>query len=174
MADEEQTEDENEEGSVGGKKKLIIIIIAVLVLAGAGAGVFFSGILGKKSDDAELPKIEGATKSGAKGDGKVVQGPVYVELPDFLVNLNTAGTKVSFLRMKVTLELHKSEDMHIVEAARPRIVDSCLTYLRELRKSDLQGSAGVHRLREELLLRINKAIEPTQVKDILFGEFIVQ
>lgn len=176
MAGPGENDDESEEsGAVGGKKKLVVIIGAIIALLGVGAGLYFSGVLGKKAGEeaeAKLPSVEQATKAG-KG-GAVAAGPIYLELPDFLVNLNTAGTKTSFLKMKVTLELNSQASLLVVETAKPRIVDACVTYLRELRKSDLVGSAGIHRLREELLLRVNKAIEPEQVKDILFGEIIVQ
>ena len=38
-----------------------------------------------------------------------------------------------------------------IEAVMPRIVDNFQIYLRELRLEDLRGSAGIYRLREELL-----------------------
>jgi len=56
----------------------------------------------------------------------------------------------------------------------PRILDNFQVYLRELRLDDLKGSAGMYRLREELLLRVNAAVQPVQVKDVLFREMLVQ
>jgi len=38
------------------------------------------------------------------------------------------------------------------------------TYLRELRPSDLEGSAGLYRLKEELTRRVNVAIAPSRIK----------
>ena len=55
-----------------------------------------------------------------------------------------------------------------------KVVDAFQVYLRELRKSDLQGSAGIYRLKEELRRRINVAIYPQQVDSILFKEILVQ
>jgi flagellar FliL protein len=46
--------------------------------------------------------------------------------------------------------------------------------LRELRVEDLSGSASVYRLKEELLRRVNLAVEPVKVKDVLFREMIIQ
>jgi len=43
-----------------------------------------------------------------------------------------------------------------------------------LRVDDLRGSAGIYRLREELLARINIAVRPAKVKDVLFKEVLVQ
>ena len=56
----------------------------------------------------------------------------------------------------------------------PRVVDNFQTYLRELRLDDLRGSAGMYRLREELLTRINVAVQPSKVSAVLFKEMLVQ
>lgn len=146
-----------------GKKLIIIIVILVVVLGGAGAGLHFSGVLEKLS-------------GGSKEEDELANLPqtVYYDLEEFLVNLNNPGKQVSFLKMTVTLELPNQKTRAIVENSLPKVRDSFQVYLRELRNSDLQGSAGIHRLREELLLRVNKVIEPETVSDILFKEMIVQ
>ena len=56
----------------------------------------------------------------------------------------------------------------------PRIVDNFQIYLRELRIEDLRGSDGIYRLREELLARVNAAVAPVKVTDVLFKEMLVQ
>jgi len=56
----------------------------------------------------------------------------------------------------------------------PRVVDNFQTYLRELRVDDLSGSAGLYRLREELLIRVNVAAQPAKVNAILFKEMLIQ
>ena len=56
----------------------------------------------------------------------------------------------------------------------PRVVDNFQIYLRELRIEDLRGSGGVYRLREELLARVNAAVAPVKVTDVLFKEMLVQ
>ena len=50
----------------------------------------------------------------------------------------------------------------------------CLGEIRELRVEDLRGSAGLYRLREELLARVNNAAQPAKVNDVLFKEMLVQ
>jgi flagellar FliL protein len=54
------------------------------------------------------------------------------------------------------------------------VIDLFQVYLRELRPTDLEGSAGIYRLKEELLRRINLEIQPHRVSDVLFKEIIVQ
>ncbi len=56
----------------------------------------------------------------------------------------------------------------------PRVMDTFQTYLRELRPSDLDGSAGLYRLKEELTRRVNATITPNRVNALLFKEIVVQ
>ena len=73
-----------------------------------------------------------------------------------------------------TLELAAEADIEHLEQVLPRIVDNFQVYLRELRIEDLKGSAGIYRLREELLLRVNAAAYPAEVRDVLFKEMLIQ
>ncbi len=158
------------------KKKLFIIIGVVVLLVGGGAGAYFGGLIGGKKPPAAAEEGH-ATEEGG-GEKKHESGEpaqtVYYDLPEFLVNLNTNSRQSSFLKMTVVLELNSPEDQKVVEASLPRVLDVFNTYLRELRTSDLYGSAGIYRLREELLVRINKTIAPVQVKDILFKQVLIQ
>jgi flagellar FliL protein len=202
--DEKEGGDELDSEVPGGskKKKLIIIIVAVLLLIGAGAGAYFSGLFGgsdSSSEEAEVAEHGDGAEAGdghgeeaasgdahgdevasgdehAEGSGAahVNEGPIYYSLPDFLVNLNTGGKGVSFLKAKIVLEVANQKVAEKLRAVEPRIVDGFNTYLLELRSSDLVGSAGLYRLREEMMLRVNKAIYPDKVDDILFKEIIVQ
>ncbi len=149
------------------KKKLIIIVAAALVLIGGGvAGAYFAGLFGGQEEKAE----EGAVGE----DGELIAKPVYYTLPDFLINLNATGKQTSFLKTTVILVLAKDADSQAIEAALPKLQDAFNTYLRELRASDLAGSAGIQRLREELLLRANKSVAPVKINDVLFKEIVVQ
>ena len=99
---------------------------------------------------------------------------VFYDLPEMLVNLNSSGRTSSFLKISVSLEIESESDRKRLDDALPRIIDNFQIYLRELRIEDLSGSAGMQRLREELLLRVNAAVRPSVVKDVLFKEMLVQ
>lgn len=167
---------------VGGKKKLLIIIIAaVLLLGGGGAGVFFSGILGgeetaehaEEGEHGEKAEGEHGAAEGAHGEGAVAEA-TFVPLDTIKVNLTSTTRKSVFAMISVSLALEKAEDKAAVDAAKPRIVDSFQTYLRELTVDEMRGSAGLLRLREELLLRVNAAVAPVKVRDILFQQVLIQ
>lgn len=168
---EKQAEDgENPEGAaaapVKSKKKLIIAAAILLVLIGGGIGgyLFFA----KKTPENKEEEM------AVDEHGNPISKVVYYTMPQFLVNLNSSGKSQVFLKTTVVLELAKATDVPLIESNLPRLVDGINTYLRELRSSDLAGSAGIQRLREEILLRVNKAIAPTQINDVLFKEIIVQ
>ncbi|MCG8508811.1 MAG: flagellar basal body-associated FliL family protein [Rhodospirillales bacterium] len=167
--------DEDGEGSSkkGGKKTLLIIVGAVLVvLIGGGVGAWFTGLL-----DPVVAMLTGAEPEQAvEGEGgEVMPGDVvFLDLPEILVNLNTGGRKSSYLKIRVSLELQDPNDVPRVEGLMTRIMDTFNIYLRELRIDDLKGSAGMYRLREELLARVSAAVAPAQVNDVLFKEMLVQ
>ena len=123
------------------------------------------------ASSGELPKAEGGDKAAPAAANAPA---VMYALPEMLVNINTAGRTKNFLKIKVSLELSNEQDINRIENVLPRIVDNFQVYLRELRLEDLQGAEGVYRLREELLNRVNAAVRPAQVKDVLFQEMIVQ
>ena len=179
--DEEQKSGAGEgaEGGEGGeaaggkksKKKLIIIAVVAVLLIGGGVGGFL--MMGKKTEHKE--DAEAAEAADAVDEhGNPINKAVYYTLPQFLVNLNATGKSQVFLKTTVVLEVQKATDVPFIESNLPRLVDGINTYLRELRSSDLAGSAGIQRLREEILLRMNKALEPVKINDVLFKEIVVQ
>ncbi len=177
MADEEEDGadgggEDGEESSGGGSKKLVIIIAIILLLVVGGlAGAYFTGLL-----DPVIHMIAGGEKKeeGAEHQPEPGARAIFYDLEDILVNLNTGGRKSSFLKIRVSLELQKPTDVPIIESVMPRIVDNFQVYLRELRIDDLKGSAGMYRLREELMRRVSAAAAPAVVKDVLFKEMLVQ
>lgn len=194
MTDEANTEDDLDDAEVGedgepleggakkstSKKKLLMIVLPILLLGGGGAGVFFSGLVDSllgKDKAVEVAGEHGAApvgEHGADSGDASERGTVYFELPQMLVNLSTSGRRTSFLKIVVSLELASEADKTSLEAALPRIIDNFQVYLRELRVEDLRGSAGLYRLREELLFRVNAAVSPARVTDVLFKEMLVQ
>jgi flagellar basal body-associated protein FliL len=98
----------------------------------------------------------------------------FFDIPDIIVNIQTPDSAPAFLKLSVSLELDKAEAKAAIEPVLPRIIDQFQTYLRELRVEDIRGSAGVMRLKEELLRRVNLAVAPTPVRDVLLKEMIVQ
>lgn len=162
------------------RKTLMFVVAPAVLVVALGAGAYFFLFSGGEEDKVaeaghgEAGHGEGGHGEGAHGEG--VPHPVFFEVPDILVNVASDGDKPAFLKLSVSLELEGEEEAAkaAIEPVMPRVVDQLQTYLRELRVEDLSGSASVYRLKEELLRRVNLAVEPVKVKDVLFREMIIQ
>jgi flagellar FliL protein len=143
-------------------RKLIIFAAAgLVVLLAAGAGLYFFVFAGKGASDAAHAAATPAT--------------FIFNLPAMTVNLNDDGAEGDqFLKLTIALEVADETVMRDIQPRMAKVVDAFQVYLRELRKSDLEGSAGIYRLKEELRRRVNLAIFPAQVEGILFKEILVQ
>ena len=103
-----------------------------------------------------------------------VSAPLFLDLPAIAVNLSTADERPRTLKLSLSLEAADPAAAAAVQAALPYVLDSFQTYLRELRAVELEGSAGMFRLREELLKRVNLAIAPARVRAVLVRDIILQ
>jgi len=153
-----------------GKLRIIVAAAAVLVL-GAGAALWFTGVLTHpgKSVDASVKSRDAVTPPAP-----VYPAPVYVEIPDIVANMSGGSHKQTSLKLTARLELARAADTDKVREAMPRIQDLFQAYLREMRPEDLRGPGGTYRLREELLGRANVAAAPSRIIDILFTQMIMQ
>jgi flagellar FliL protein len=158
---------ENEEGgeaTPAPKKKspVKLIVIAAAGLALLGGGGFAA--LKIFSHPAEQKPKEVAAKPAT-----------FMEMPEILVNLSNAGSeRTQYLKIKLVMELPDQAVSQQIQPLMPRVTDTFQTYLRELRPSDLDGSAGLYRLKEELTKRVNLAIAPNRVTAVLFKEIVIQ
>ena len=159
--DDEQSADQPKKKLLSLKNIIIAAAVLVLLLGGGGAGVYFF-----------MFKKPGEAKAAAAPVAKPV---VFVDLPELLVNLSTAGgDRPQYLKVKVVLELSDQAMINQIQPIMPRVMDAFQTYLRELRPSDLDGSAGLYRLKEELTRRVNVSIAPSRITAVLFKEIVVQ
>ena len=138
------------------RKQMMIYGGALLLLAGGGYGasMFLGG--SKKAPEVAAPKA------------------IHHELPEMMVNLSAGNDRPQYLRVKITLELNDAKAIEALKPVMPRVIDTFQVHLRELRAGDLEGSAGLFRLREELTRRVNHAIAPAKIRAVLFREVVVQ
>lgn len=176
MTDAAVDESEGAEGDAPKKQKmsgkklvLLIVLPLLLLLGGGGAAAYFLMFAGGAEH------VEGAEGGdGEAGGKKSSKEVVFYDLPEMLVNLNTGGKQNNYLKIRVSIELDDPTAVPLLEAVLPRVVDNFQIYLRELRLEDLNGSAGLMRLKEELLIRVNTAAGDIHINDVLFREMLVQ
>jgi flagellar protein FliL len=164
MADKEQAEGaaEGTEAAPAPKSKLKLIIagVGLLVILGGGVATWF--LFFRHSGEEVHAEA-------------VVKPPSFVDVPDMLVNLaGSPGERVQYLKLKIVLEVKEEKQVEAIKPSMPRVTDIFQTYLRELRPTDLNGSAGLFRLKEELTRRVNTALSPSQVNAVLFKEIVIQ
>ena len=181
------------------KKKLpllfIIIPAALVVLGGGGAAAFFlmkpkpaeaeAGEHGaeKKADHGKKEEKKGGEHGGGKDGeadpaaGKIASGPdgvTFYTLPDMIVNIQSADGRPTYLKLKLTLEMHDASVATHLQEEMPRLQDMFTGFVRELRPEDLSGSAGTYQLRAEILRRVNLIAAPGKVDAVLIEEMLVQ
>jgi flagellar FliL protein len=164
MADKEKSATA---GGGGGKpkSKMLLIIIASIVVLGGGAGAYFF-LLAPKKDKAEHAETEKKVTA-------------FLDIKDMMIGLSadTAQTSVSgahMMKLHVALEIADAKELAAIQALQPRIEDIFQVYLREMRPVDLQGSAAILRLKEELLHRVNLAVQPKKIDAVLIKELLIQ
>ena len=142
-------------------KKLIIMAAAgVLVLGGAAGGWFFF-FRGHPHDEKPAPVA--------------AKPPAFLEMPEVMVNLSSTNNgRAQYLKAKITLEVTDQKIADEIKPVLPRVMDAFQTYLREMRANDLEGSAGLYRVRDELTKRVNLAVAPSRINAVLFKEIVVQ
>jgi flagellar FliL protein len=141
-------------------KLLVIVGAAVALIGGGGAGGYFYFFSHKKEEKVAAPAPKPAT---------------FFDMPDVIVNLANTGTdRTQYLKVKIVLELPDPAMVQQIQPVLPRVMDTFQVFLRELRPTDLEGSAGTFRLKEELTRRVNTAIAPGRITAVLFKEMLVQ
>jgi flagellar protein FliL len=144
-------------------KRFTVVASVVLLLVAVGAGAYYF-IATKTNESAKV-------KDAAKNTDKKI---VYVDAPDIFVNINAGQGKSRFLKLGVTLQVSGQANADDVKANLPRIIDSFQVYLRELRAEDLNGSAGMFLLKEELMRQVNIELAPVRIENVLFKEMLLQ
>ena len=146
-------------------KLALFIGLPLLILGGAGAFLFLTEtghhLMGKKDKEPEPEKEKPETLS-------------FFTIPEMMVNLLPNGKKTPFLRLGLKLELPNAESQKAIDSLLPRIIDQYQMYLRGLRVEDIENTAGIHRLREELLKRVYIVTNPIKIKIVLIQVMLVQ
>lgn len=158
----------------GGKLIPIIVGIIVLVVA-AGGGFYFFGKKEAKDHVETVQELKIESLKTAQERMDALTKLVYMVMPEMVVNLRTTPNgRASLLKCVFVLLLQSEDEVKIVEAVKPQILDSFQSYIRELDLDQLEGSTGIERLRQTLTERVNSIISPLTVQKILIKEFLTQ
>ena len=144
------------------KKNGISILLIILICAFIGGWWFYKSL-----------QSEQLTQQAQLSDD--INKIMFVPLDEITVNLkHGVSQNMTWLRIKVTLEVQGKNNYDVVSQLTPKIVDIVQTYLKELRQSDLEGSFGIYKIKDEMMMRINTVLHPVRIEAILFQEMIIQ
>ncbi|WP_417497883.1 flagellar basal body-associated FliL family protein [Maricaulis sp.] len=202
MADEAD-QNEDEDGSEAetkpkmGMLKLGLFIglpAIILLLAGVAGFMMFAGggedeaVMEAVLDEHGEPVLDShgqpvmADASGGHGapEPEHEAQAYYFPLRDadgaedpIITNIRSVDGRPVTVMLKITLESSNPDFGQVIDAHIDPIMDQFIMFLRELREDDLYGSAGMHRVRLELLRRVNLAIEPEHADAVLIQEFMI-
>jgi flagellar FliL protein len=173
MAEEEKGEEaaEEQEGAAPKKRSKLPLIVAVVVLlsAGGGGAAWYLGLLGggagAEADAAPLDPTKGMADPSVPG--------AMLALDPFIANLADPGGG-RYLKTTFQLEFATDAIPPEAEVRMPQIRDLLLTLLTSRSYEEIRTPAGKQGLREDIINRVNQAIDDDTVRAVYFTEFIVQ
>lgn len=149
------------------KTFLIIGIIFLLIVGGTFAFLYLTptgkALIGKEvtTDNTEEKKYD-------------LQNITFTTLPEILLNLRSSDGHQVFLKTTFIIESASPKIGEKIDKLKPMVVDQYQTYLRELDIDDLKGSAGIERIRQELVSRTNSLLAPDKINNVLFKQLLIQ
>lgn len=158
----------------GGGKGIIILLLGVIVLLLAAIVVLFFTPIGRNLVAPPAEK-HGKQEKEENHEEKIDHTKLaFTPLPEILINLRSKDGPGGFLKATFIIETVSEVATHQVDQLKPQFVDQFQIYLRELDMEDLKGSAGIQRMRQELLSRANNILAPEKAHDVLIKDLIIQ
>jgi flagellar FliL protein len=170
VADPENEVKTEAEGAPPPKKKSklpLIIILVVVVVGGVGGGVVVTKMMGSGDDKKK------AAPPPPVGSGGVHVAKYKLDLNPFIVNLADPGGR-RYLKVSLQLAFDESSLADEIKKRMAEFQDAIIVLLRSKRYRDIATSAGMIKLRNELIRTINKRLPRAKVYTIHFTEFVVQ
>jgi flagellar FliL protein len=168
----------------GGRRRRIALLALPVVLLAAGLVVYiqYGASFFGSPEGAEQASgvVEGDPEAQEMAAVDVMSDELtLMPLREIIVNisaLNAAGVQTTRF-LKLNLAIAYDEELpgaNRLAERNPYIRDSFVEYLRLLDESDLNGSAGLARLRAELLHRARSLAETDAAREVLIVDLVVQ
>ncbi|MBY0580202.1 MAG: flagellar basal body-associated FliL family protein, partial [Rickettsiales bacterium] len=76
--------------------------------------------------------------------------------------------------ISITLQFDNNSSLEAAKKLEPSLRDEYFVFLRQLRPSDVTGAVALYRLKDSLYMRTNKIIYPSEIKDVLIHDIMIQ
>jgi len=121
-----------------------------------------------RSGKVSLPDYFGDAE---KGDG----GTLYTPEFDFLTDLAPDATgRTAFLKARIKIVARNSDALDELIERQPFVQERISFFLRGLTPEDFDGSAGMERVKAEILKRANIAAASDAASDIVIEDLVIQ
>lgn len=148
-----------------------LMVLGVVALVALAAGAFAPSFLGKK--DGKHDK-DHAAEAKKKGDDRII-----ISFGEKVVNLRTPNHS-RLLKIKILLVVDKAEEKafkEVLDKKKPFLNNAVISYLADRSLDEIKGTAGINRVRRELLDQFNSLLYPDgeeKIRDLLFEDFVSQ
>lgn len=173
MAEKDASAAGASEGGVAAKfSKFMLPLFAVVNLAVLGVGSFmtYQATLGWVRPSVREPAAIDALKADRETEG--VRDSVLYTMPTFTVNLD--GQPRRLVRVSLTLEMLDKDGFEEVVRNSPAARDSIVRILNGKTYDDIETIQGKLFLKDQIAVTLNKSLKEGVVKDVYFGDFLVQ
>ena len=161
-----------EAGALSKVSKLMMPLFVVLNFTVLGVGSFmtYKATLGWIRPSVREPAAIEQLKEERETEG--VRESVLYTMPTFTVNLE--GQPRRIIRVSLTLEMLDKDGFEEVVRNSPAARDSIVRILNSKTYDDIETIQGKLFLKDQIAVTLNKSLEEGVVKDVYFGDFLVQ
>ncbi len=171
MAEEKQKAPaEGEQPSKVNKLMLPLFVLVNFSVLGIGAFLTFKATLGWHPPSVREPAAIQDLKLTRETEG--VRDSVLYTMPTFTVNLE--GQPRRIIRVTLTLEMLDKDGFEEIVRNSPAARDSIVRILNTKTYDDVETIQGKLFLKDQIAVTLNRSLSQGVVKDVYFGEFLVQ
>ena len=153
------------------KKRILIFLLPVLIVIGIAGGMYHA--LHTKTEEVS-PQSYSVMPAPDDGSGQKDKMLIFYDLPEISTQIKTLDGSKEDVRIKISIELSKMEDVKAVEVLLSRLNDIIINHTSELTSDEINGANGLYWLKQELMYRINLVIEPIEIENLNFKSFEVK
>lgn len=132
-------------------KLILLILVPILLIAGAAAGLFLTGMLGGKKAPAPAATVEPATPPQARGGH-------YTMLSDFILTMRTDSGEPRVVMVTISLQVSSQEQNAIVKSGDAKLRDAINMLLSEQPLRNYSDPAKLESLRAALAEEIRRVL----------------
>jgi flagellar basal body-associated protein FliL len=112
-------------------------------------------------------------RGGARAVVLPMAGPItFHALPELVADLKGSRSRAHYVQLAAVVEV-AAESVGKLREKEVEITAAVQARLRDLSTTDLAGSAGVERLRADVLAVIDEHLSPAKARTVLFTRFLV-